>query len=265
MGSNLITKKKKKKKHCTPAQQVKMFIFWKNGPRFQTRRLSAGCPTPWGWFKSCPGSRVQKQVYELATTTVSTSAALIPVNSISQRALIHTAAGEGGKKKGEKSNVLLKPSKAQMPITQLHRRWHKACIVHVGCGLSWECLWWILTVSWPEVTWGSPLPPPPQPSPSKGLSIHLPAEGDVITSFLTSQQSCPSCFERFALWTWCYRGGRGDTNNRPHLLANSFVKRVAGPLHGEAGALRRERDVPQGEAVSSRRSPAQPAPRHWVV
>lgn len=136
------------------------------GPLAKQDAVFAGCPTPWGRLEGCPGSRVQKQVCELATTTISTSAALIPLNSISQRALIHTAAGEGWKKR-EKSNFLLKPSKAQMPITQLHRRWHKACIVHVGCRLSWECLWWILTVSWPEVTWGSPLPPPPSPVPPK--------------------------------------------------------------------------------------------------
>lgn len=144
-----------------------------------------------------------------------------------------------------------------MPITQLHRRWHKACIVHIGCRLSWECLWWILTVSWPEVTWGSPLPPPPKSRASKGLSIHLPAEGDVITSFLTSQQSCPSCFERFALWTWCYRGGHGDTNNRLHLLANSFVKPFAGGCWSSPRGGRNaqeERDMSQGDAMSSRRS-----------
>lgn len=127
----------------------------------------AGWPTPWGRLEGCPGSRVQKQVSKLAAaTTTSTSAALIPLNSISQRVLIHTAAGEEGKKK-EKSNILLKPPKVQMPITQPHRLWHKACIVHVGCRLSWECLWWILTVSWPEVTWGSPLPPPRRPAPPK--------------------------------------------------------------------------------------------------
>lgn len=59
----------------------------------------AGWPTPWGCLKGCPGSRVQKQVSELAAATTSTSAALIPLNSISQRVLLHTAAGEGGKKK----------------------------------------------------------------------------------------------------------------------------------------------------------------------
>lgn len=92
------------------------------------------------------------------------------------------------------------------------------------------------------LTWSNlrqPSPSTPPSSASKGLSIHLPAEGDVITSFLTSQQSCPSCFERFALWTWCYRGGRGDANNRLHLLANSSVEHGAGPLRREAEMIRK--------------------------
>lgn len=99
------------------------------------------------------------------------------------------------------------------------------------------------------LTWSNlrqPSPSTPRPGASKGLSIHLPAEGDVITSFLTSQQSCPSCFERFALWTWCYRGGRSDANNRLHLLANSFVEHAAGLLHGEAEMLWMGQTWPKG-------------------
>lgn len=76
----------------------------------------AGCLTPWGCLEGCPGSWVRKQLYELATTTVSTSAAPIPLNSISQslnsyssRKRIKKVGGVVGGR--EKSNVLLKPLK----------------------------------------------------------------------------------------------------------------------------------------------------------
>lgn len=142
MGSILITKKRKPKKalcSCTAGEDVHFLGI--RDQLLNKTAVFAGCPTPWGCLEGCPGSCIQKQVHDLATTTSSTSAALIPLNSISQRALIHTAAGEGwGEGEREKSNVLLKPSKAQMPITQLHHQWHKACIVHIGCRFSWECL-----------------------------------------------------------------------------------------------------------------------------
>jgi len=95
MGSILTTKKREPEKALRSHTAGEDVHFLGKRARLPNKTpVSAGCPTPWGCLEGCPGSRVQKQVYELATTTISTSAALIPLNSISQRALIHTAAGE---------------------------------------------------------------------------------------------------------------------------------------------------------------------------
>lgn len=75
-----------------------MFIFWAVGPVAKQEAVFAQCPTPWGQLEVCPGSHVPKHSSKTATPPPP-SAALIPLDSISQRALIHIAAGEGAKKK----------------------------------------------------------------------------------------------------------------------------------------------------------------------
>lgn len=139
--SKLKGKKKKKGKPafhtCTAGEDVH---FLSNGPSCQTRGCVCPMPDSLGTARglsrfSCPKAQLQNCN---TTTTVSctNSFRLNKPKSLDS----HSSRGRRKKKKREKSNVLLKPSKAQMPITQPHRLWHKACIVHVGCRLSWECL-----------------------------------------------------------------------------------------------------------------------------